>query len=111
MASEYAVKHGCVSPSAPDQPVMATCILAGVTVIISETAWMEFRLGPLIQSFVVRKGGSKASPAAAKGPQIPPELHKCGRGLLTGLVKPIFRTPSQKDLQQCGTARRNGQLR
>lgn len=91
MASEYAVKHGCVSPSALDQPVVATCILAGVTVIISEAAWMEVRFGPLIQSFVVRKGGRRAWPAAAIGPQIPPELHKCGRG---GLVKPIFCTPT-----------------
>lgn len=43
----HAVRHGCVPPNALEQPIVATCILAGVTVIISETTWMEVRFGPL----------------------------------------------------------------
>lgn len=34
-----ALKRGFASPDATEQPVVQTCVLAGVTVMASETAW------------------------------------------------------------------------
>lgn len=43
----HAIKHSCDSTDAVEQPIVATCILAGVTVMIRGTAWMEVRFGPI----------------------------------------------------------------
>lgn len=63
----HAIKHGCDSPDAVEQPIVATCILAGVTVMIRGTAWMEVRFGPIP---VCRrpKGGIGPWSVAAVGP-------------------------------------------
>lgn len=43
----HAIKHSCDSTDAVEQPIVVTCILAGVTVMIRGTAWMEVRFGPI----------------------------------------------------------------
>lgn len=63
----HAIKHSCDSPDAVEQPIVATCIPAGVTVVIRGTAWMGVHFGPIP---VCRrpKGGIGPWSVAAVGP-------------------------------------------